>query len=445
MSVAKKAKHGVKRANLEELVTSTAAPPAKQRMVVTPWRDTEEFGFVYDWLFDKDTTPGHQRKALSQMRIWNLRRGSLCPASVLATAVLVNAQLEDRLGSLNIQTTYASAFTRFFNFMSSIMQSFSMSSMYETARLLGLPSFVVDLRHLCAHGQELPPALVLRNTAQHCMKWLHSFYWLPQRQTMADLDAVKLQRKDKLKFQQELKALLDIFDLALECQMSGAQKLKEVRKLKSSGEFNKLRVFCSQHQIKTTQQVLDKVVAELGVLIKRQNTAMKDLLDVYMTGLLQMNYFLGAGLKHREDEDQVIEATTELFRLLAIQGYIENVFVAFVHLAENPSGNEERRQGASYWATKMLQTFGMLRRMKRMYSEELEINPTMKQVDFSKYNTPKLTKIMRTLVTHSGVDPMVTLIFGDCPKKPRSWVFEQDFLLQRVDHLCVDSAPIFKG
>ncbi|XP_034103471.1 uncharacterized protein LOC117567534 [Drosophila albomicans] len=448
MSATKKAKRGVKRSNDGDLVTSTAPPPAKKRMVVTPWRDTEEFGLVYDWLFGNATTPEDIRKALSQMRIWNLRRGSLCPASVLATAVLVHAQLEDKLGNVNIQTTYASAFTRFFNFMSSIMQSYNMSSMYETARQLGLPSFIVDLRHLCAHGQELPPTAILRNTAQHCMKWLHEFYWQPQQVTMKDLDAPKLQRKDKLKFEMKLKSLLDIFDLALECQLKGAQKLKEVRKLKSSAEFNKLRIFCSKHNVKTSSEVLGKVINQLGVVIKQHNTAMKDLLDIYMASVLKMKYFLGAGISHSKDdqEDDVIQATQELFRLLAVQGYILNIFVAFVYLAENPNADTESRQGASYWATKMLHTFGMLGRMKRMYSEEVEINPTTtKPVDFSMYNNPKMTKIMRTLLTHSGVDPTLTLIFGDCPKKPCSWVFEQDFLLNRIGHLSLHSAPILKG
>lgn len=307
------------------------------------------------------------------MRIWNLRRGSLCPASVLATAVLVKSQLEDRQGNTNIQTTYASAFTRFFNFMSSIMQSYNMTSMYATARQLGLQSFIVDLRHLCAHGQELPPAEVLRTTAEHCLEWLRTFYWLPQRETMSNLDAPKLQRKDKTKFENELKVLFEMYDLALECHLNGAHKLKAIKKLKSSADFNKIRVYCSSKNIKTPKEIIDTVVNELGVVIKQQNSSMKDLLDIYMAGVLKMKYFLGAGLKYTEEEEVVIEATQGLFRLLAIQGYIENLFVAFVQLAENANCDDDSRRGASYWATKMLQTFGMLSRMKRMYKEELDL------------------------------------------------------------------------
>lgn len=310
------------------------------------------------------------------MRIWNLRRGSLCPASVLATAVLVKSQLEDRQGNTNIQTTYASAFTRFFNFMSSIMQNYNMTSMYATARQLGLQSFIVDLRHLCAHGQELPPAEVLRTTAEHCLEWLRTFYWLPQRETMTNLDAPKLQRKDKAKFENELKVLFEMYDLALECHLNGAHKLKKIKKLKSTADFNKIRVYCSSKKIKSSKEIIDTVVNELGVAIKQQNSSMKDLLDIYMAGVLKMQYFLSAGLKYTEEEEVVVEATQGLFRLLAIQGYIENLFVAFVQLAENENSDDESRRGASYWATKMLQTFGMLTRMKRMYKEELDLVST---------------------------------------------------------------------
>lgn len=393
MSKSNTKKHAKKRSHPEDLsAPSTAPPPAKKRMVVTPWRDTcvchlfttafftiyyyicrTEFNTVYDWLFAKQTTSSNLRKALSHMRIWNLRRGSLCPASVLATAVLVKSQLEDRQGSVNIQTTYASAFTRFFNFMSSIMQSYNMTSMYETARQLGLQSFIVDLRHLCAHGQELPPAEVLRTTADHCLEWLRTFYWLPQRETMSNLDAPKLQRKDKTKFENELKVFFEMYDLALECHLNGAHKLKAISKLKSSVDFNKIRVYCSAKKIKTTKEIIDTVIKELGMAIKQQNSSMKDLLDIYMASLLKMKYFLVAGLKHTEEEEVVVEATQGLFRLIAVQGYIENLFVALVQLAENANSDTDSCRGASYWATKMLHTFGMLSRMKRMYKEELDL------------------------------------------------------------------------
>ncbi|KAH8239956.1 hypothetical protein KR032_009821 [Drosophila birchii] len=452
MAVGKKEKPAAKKkspekAKQQNVKSAPATPPAvvKQRTVVTPWRDTVEFNETYDGLFGKDSKSADRRQALSKIRIWSLRRANLCPAAVLATSVIVKAQLEDKKGNAKIQTTYASAFTRFYNFMSSIIQGHNMSSMYETAKELGLQSFIVDLRHLCAHGQELPPVEVLRSTSVHCLEWLRTYYWLPHKETMSNLDAGKLQRKDKLKFKKELGILLEIYDLTLECHLKGADKLKAISKLKSSAEFNKIRVYSSSKKAKTSKEILDSVLNDLSAKIKKESSSMKDLLDIYMGCLLKMSYFLGVGLEIDDNEDVLIAGTQDLFRMLAMQGYIESFFVALVRLTENPNESDERRQGASYWATKMIETFGMLFRMKRMYKEELDLDNKLKPVDFSSLNTNVHSKTIRSLLVHSGVDSSVTLIFGDNPKKAKTWVFDRDFIMQRVAPFSQYSGPILKG
>ncbi|KAH8364455.1 hypothetical protein KR084_007105 [Drosophila pseudotakahashii] len=452
MAVAKKEKPDVNKKSPEKGkqqknkdASATPPPIVKQRTVVTPWRDTLEFRTTYNWLFGKTSTPANRRQALSKIRIWSLRRGNLCPAAVMATSVLVQAQLEDQEGNSEIQNTYASAFTRFYNFMSSIIQGHNMSSMYETARELGLQSFIVDLRHLCSHGQELPPVQVLRSTSVHCLEWLRTYYWLPHKESMSNLDAGKLQRKDKLKFEKAVSHLLEIYDLTLECHIKGAEKLKAISKLKSSGEFNKIRVYSSSKKAKSSKEILNAVVQDLAALVKKESSSMKDLLDIYTGCLLKMKYFLAIGLQIDDNEDALIAATQGLFRLLAVQGYIEKMFVALVQLTENENEAEQRRMGASYWASKMIESFGMLFRMKRMYKEELDLNDKLKPVDFASLNTDKLSKTMRSLLVHSNVDPSVTLVFGDNPKKSRSLVFEREFIMQRVAPFSKYSAPILKG
>ncbi|KAH8366834.1 hypothetical protein KR200_005828 [Drosophila serrata] len=452
MAVEKKQKSPTKKkspekAKQQNVKISPATTPAavKQRTVVTPWRDTVEFNETYDGLFGKGSNSTGRRQALSRIRIWSLRRANLCPAAVLATSVLVQAQLKDKQGNAKIQTTYASAFTRFYNFMSSIIQGHNMSSMYETAKELGLQSFIVDLRHLCAHGQELPPVEVLRSTSKHCLEWLRTYYWLPHKETMSNLDAGKLQRKDKLKFKKDISNLLEIYDLTLECHLKGADKLKAISKLKSSAEFNKIRVYSSSKKAKTSKEILDLVLNDLNAKIKKESSSMKDLLDIYMGCLLKMKYFLSIGLEINDDEDVLIAGTQDLFRLLAMQGYIENFFVALVRLTENPNETDITRLGASYWAMKMIKTFLMLFRMKRMYKEELDLDTKLKPVDFSSLNTNVHSKTMRSLLVHSGVDSSVTLIFGDNPKKAKTWVFDREFIMQRVVPFSKYTGPILKG
>ncbi|XP_030372799.1 uncharacterized protein LOC115622855 [Scaptodrosophila lebanonensis] len=451
MAVVKKVKTNhtlkTKNAKLEKQKVPKALVEAtvdtKKRTIVTPWRDTTEFNTVYNCLFSKTTTPSSLRKALSHMRVWNLRRGRFCPAAVLGTSVLVEAQLQDTQGNANIQTIYASAFTRFYNFMSSIMQGYNMITMYKTAHQLGLESFVVDLRHLCAHGQDLPPIDVLRNTAAYCLEWLQSYYWAPHHGTLQDLDAKKLQRKDKMKFETQVTELFAMYDLTLECHLRGAKKLKDVSKMKSSAEFNKLRVYCSQNKLKIIREVLAAVVNDLTAIVKRES--IKALLDIYIASMFKMKYFFVAHVWKNEGEELLIEATQGFFRMLAKQGLIEKVFVAFVQLTENTNAEESKRQGASYWGYKLTETFSMLSRMKRMYKEELDLNSKFKATDFSTLNSSVQSKTMRTLIIHSGVDQSRTIIFGDSTKKPKTWVFERDFIKSRLGLLNKYSKPIVEG
>ncbi|XP_002067925.3 uncharacterized protein LOC6645415 [Drosophila willistoni] len=447
MSATKKAKKAVKRkATKEEIPTQEPPAPTKMRIVVTPWRDTSEFTKVYNWLFDKTTSNEESHSlALRQIRIWQYRRASLCPAAVLATSVLIEAQMEDKKGNSQIQNVYASAFTRFYNFMSSIIKGHSAASMYETAEELGLDSFIVDLRHLCAHGQILPPVDVLRKATVFCIEWLRGYYWLPHKESMTNLIAEKLPSKDLQKFTQTIENLLELYDLALECYILKAHKLKAISKLKTSVEFNKLRVYSSKKKAKSTMEMITALVNDMGIMLKKESTSKTNFFQIYLLKLLDRKVFLTAGVTFKENEELVIEATQSIFKMLAIQGHIDDLLVALITLAENKDQPEEKRTGASYWAIKLIDTLRMLNGMKKMYQEELNLNDKFKDTGFSSLNNTIVTKTMKTLLIHSGRDLSVTLIFGDSAKKPRTWSFEREFVLQRVGLVSDYSVEILKG
>ncbi|XP_034133021.1 uncharacterized protein LOC117586838 [Drosophila guanche] len=423
--------------------THTAAAPVKQRTIVTPWKSTAEFKEAYTLIFGKNATSSQLRMALSMIRIWKLRRGSLCPAAALATAVIVRAQLDDKKDDVNLDKIYAHAIMRFFNFMSSTVQGHNWISMYDKAQELGLPSFVVDIRHKCSHGTEMPPVNLLRDAAEICLQWLQQNYWLPLQETLCDVDAGKLEGKDNIKFRQKMAHQLSAFDLALECQIKGAQSLKAIKKLKPK-EFNAIRAYLSKNKLKTPKEILDTVINKLNELVKQTSTV-RNLPEVYVAEILRMKYFMGVGLEIKDNEELIIAATEGLFKLIAIHGFTENIFVALVHLTENVHEPEERRLGARYWALKMIETFAMLSRMKRMFKEELDKNDKLKPADFSSLNKHVVPKTIRTLLAHSGVDPTLTLMFGNSPKNPRAVLFDQEFFLKRFSYLTSFSAPILKG
>lgn len=50
------------------------------------------------------------------------------------------------------------------------------SSMYETAKQIGLPASFIDIRHDAIHG-DLPSLIVLREAAAKALDWLWNDYW----------------------------------------------------------------------------------------------------------------------------------------------------------------------------------------------------------------------------------------------------------------------------
>lgn len=338
---------------------------------------SSEFNKVYEWLFGKQYSQQTRQKALCQIRVWNLRRSTLCPAAVLATSVIIDVQLKDskenKFSDEELQTLYSNAFTRFFNFMSSIMQTHNMRTMYQTAKELGLQSFVVDLRHICAHGQVLPPLQVLRNTAEYCVSWLHDYYWASQGNTMCDIDAAHIRRKDKTEFDMNVSELFQIYDSALEGHMKGATNLKTLKRHLHGKRFNSLKEFYSQNKLNSLQSAFDVIVQQLCALVKR-DVAIKDLSEIYVEAFLKMSYFFKVNVSHSSDADVItlLSVTQTLFRMLAIYGFVEDLFLSLIEITENPIAEASKRSGASFWAVEMAKGFLAFRQCKKMFKAELD-------------------------------------------------------------------------
>lgn len=257
--------------------------------------------------------------------------------------------------------------------MSSIMQTHNMRTMYQTAQELGLQSFVVDLRHICAHGQVLPPLKVLRNTAEYCVSWLHDYYWASQLNLMTDCDASQIRRKDKTEFDVNVSELFQIYDSALEGHMKGATSIKTLKKHLHGKRFNSLKEFYMQNKLNSLQEAFDVIVKQLCALVKR-DVAIKDLSEIYVEAFMKMRFFFSVPEQYKTDEDlvNIIAVTQTLFRMLAIYGFVEDVFMALIEITENPLAEASKRAGASFWAVEMAKGFQAFRKCKKMYKGELD-------------------------------------------------------------------------
>lgn len=121
-------------------------------------------------------------------------RGNV-PHAVECTGMLVSAQIEDTPSANAISTRLAmsTALIRFVNGMIDPHQKGSYAiPMQVIARDIGLPVFLVDLRHTCTH-ETLPSLRELRAGVEEALKWLLENYWSKQAdhvtQTLPQVDS----------------------------------------------------------------------------------------------------------------------------------------------------------------------------------------------------------------------------------------------------------------
>ncbi|XP_067613467.1 uncharacterized protein [Eurosta solidaginis] len=396
----------------------------KRRTFVGPWKDVKEFARVYKYLYGDGTDIKQQKLGLIRVNVWTLRRSTLCPAGVLATQTLLEVQHKD----LETEGVH------------------NMRTMYDTARLLELPSFVVDLRHICAHGQVLPPLDVLRSTVSSCLTWLRDYYWLPQLNTMCDVEASKIRHKDKTQFEENVTKLFIIYDAALECYCKGAHNMKSGKRHVSGKRLAQLRAYYAEQKLETLKDTLELVVQDLISLVKRE-IAIKDMSEILIVALLNMKYFFSIGESHSSGEplEFIIAATQSFFRMLAVYGFIEDLFYSLIAVAENELLTENRRAGASFWATRIAAGFVAFRKCKQIYKSELDKNPNTTDLDFTSLNQDNISKTMKRYLIYAGVDLKCTPIFGDSMRRPWVWVVDRNFVTQKINCINQYTAPIVKS
>lgn len=96
------------------------------------------------------------------------------------------------------------------------MQNKNLKTMYMSAKQLGIESFLVDLRHLCAHGQVMPSLDVFRRTSDYCLNWLHTFYWTREVETIKNATVDDIRLKTTIEFEEKVFAMFIVYDLVTE-------------------------------------------------------------------------------------------------------------------------------------------------------------------------------------------------------------------------------------
>ena len=144
----------------------------------TPWADWSEWAFVRESLLPPG---GRVGEALEVVEMWRSRGG--LPHAVDSTALLVEVMLRDREGlrsESELRLAYAMVVVRTVNgLVDPSQQGYYAEPVSLLASRIGLPQWLVELRHDATHSQ-LPTLIVLRSAADCLLLWLNDNYWLSQ-------------------------------------------------------------------------------------------------------------------------------------------------------------------------------------------------------------------------------------------------------------------------
>lgn len=156
---------------------------------IVPWFDSKEWHKAYTDIYSPNSSDLTKEDALEILHVWKARCPIL-PSGIESTLTLLEVRIQDIksfdvVGEQIIRLAYSTALMRFVNHMLD-SQTSKGSSLYKAAQNLGVPDWVIDLRHDTAHGNTLPSLELLREATSIGFEWLKVNYWDKHRKIVKD-------------------------------------------------------------------------------------------------------------------------------------------------------------------------------------------------------------------------------------------------------------------
>lgn len=167
------------------------------RFQIVPWYNVEEWREVYNELFASNSTPANKRKGLDRLLIWKARCPIL-PTAIESTLILLEVQIQDITNHVQINSdslmrlAYSSALMRFVNHMLDSETSKGLN-LFRAAKNIGIPDWIIELRHDAAHSERLPSIEQLREASLISLEWLQKYYWDKHKECIENYIVEKLQ------------------------------------------------------------------------------------------------------------------------------------------------------------------------------------------------------------------------------------------------------------
>lgn len=263
----------------------------------------DEFGTVMDLIYGSNVD---HKKALHFLDIWKNRRMDQTPAAILATKTLLEVMLTDKETSsqFELRTLYSSALTRFYSYVSSTVQGstgHTRRTMYELATDLEMAAVVVDIRHLCSHGQEIPSLEMLRATSQYCLEWLKGYYWEKQFENMKDCELLDLRQKFTNEFDEIVSRIFNLYDIGIEAVFQKWEDLIVIKNFMHKTKYETLKEYSKEKgDISSVYDLMDELIKDLFQFVKKSKS-IKDFIDIYLAAFMKMRNFFEIGGEFYKD------------------------------------------------------------------------------------------------------------------------------------------------
>lgn len=208
--------------------------------VVVPWINSSEFQEVYKGLFYGNTKA--QKYAIERINVWKSR--SILPVAIDSTCALIRVVIGHVEGEDDktdgVRNAYSLAIIRFVNHITERAQVKQyMQPVHRLAGELGVPEWIVNLRHDATHGN-LPSMDLLKTAADWCIKWLKEEYWDKQ------MDGISCQNSSE---DQDNKLVDEVEDLLIrfkELKKSASPKKGRNKKLSQLLKKLELAIVCNR-------------------------------------------------------------------------------------------------------------------------------------------------------------------------------------------------------
>ncbi|KAI4485728.1 hypothetical protein M0802_012562 [Mischocyttarus mexicanus] len=386
----------------------------REDLKLVPWFSPAEWHKVYEKIYSNNND--EQTEAYEILLAWKARMSKV-PVGVDCTLSIIQVCLRDREWTPKIDNAelsidyendlclmYSTAIMRFLNHISNIGHT-KQTSLFQIAKQLNIPEWVVNLRHDAAHGHELPSIDVLRLAANLLLTWLHEEYWVTEAKALEQNFNKKVEAIEVNELE-DTEAFSDLIELWIAIGLyirAGYDLVNIIPDQELQGTLYDLRTYAVKltQQTKSNKEETEHIVELKNVKIKKKyslSAARAILLveisrylgrhnqivnkeEIVLNILLENEVFLLTEdvlsiFSEKDDietnvKDQllveVIQFWQDIINLLQNVNMLEALILKLLKLVRNEQEPEYKRHIAALWINTIAQGFVKLTLTQQMF------------------------------------------------------------------------------